>query len=441
MDLHRQHAAPTRPKRGIVDALTAAERDPPRLAADAPLTAAIEAFETQIDLRLMPVVDADDRLIGALMERDIRKLLLNPYGHALMRNPAYGNSLAGYIRPCPVADAALDIGRIMDAYRSANGSEGMVLTREGKVFAVIANRRLVHFAAERDADAVQRRLARAQRIEQASDRFEAQVAHLTNALQQLSARVERNATETADRAGIAGQSALGVASAATQTTASMGAIAQEGRALADALGRIGRSTLAAEAAAASTVALVTAGSARAADLKRSAESVDTVIALIGEIARKVNLLALNATIEAARAGDAGRGFTVVANEVKSLSMQTAVAARRITGDIDEIRRAIDEVADGHSQVELAIGAIATQSHEIQAAVGVQEAATNGIARNVEDVLAASSGIQHDVEAIGGSARAASASANDLTAFSQRMLDGARQLSAEVGAFVAEVRAA
>ena len=58
-------------------------------------------------------------------------------------------------------------------------------------------------------------------------------------------------------------------------------------------------------------------------LNQEVERIGAVAGMIGEIAAKTNLLALNATIEAARAGDAGKGFPVVASEVKALATQTA----------------------------------------------------------------------------------------------------------------------
>ncbi len=72
-------------------------------------------------------------------------------------------------------------------------------------------------------------------------------------------------------------------------------------------------------------------------LATQSAGIGTIVSLIRQIASQTNLLALNATIEAARAGSAGRGFSVVASEVKDLSQQTATAAAQVTKLIEEIQ--------------------------------------------------------------------------------------------------------
>jgi methyl-accepting chemotaxis protein len=79
-------------------------------------------------------------------------------------------------------------------------------------------------------------------------------------------------------------------------------------------------------------------------LTEASQRIGGVVHLISQIAEQTNLLALNATIEAARAGEAGKGFAVVASEVKSLSHQTTSATKEIGEEIDRMQSTVDQTA-------------------------------------------------------------------------------------------------
>jgi methyl-accepting chemotaxis protein len=77
------------------------------------------------------------------------------------------------------------------------------------------------------------------------------------------------------------------------------------------------------------------------DLSAHSERIDSVVELIDDIASMVNVLALNASIEATRAGDAGKGFMVVANEIRRLSKRTAEATNEVTQLVGAVQRGIN----------------------------------------------------------------------------------------------------
>ena len=127
-------------------------------------------------------------------------------------------------------------------------------------------------------------------------------------------------------------------------------------------------------------------------LARVAQRIGDVVKLIQDIAEQTNLLALNATIEAARAGEAGRGFAVVASEVKSLAVQTAKATEEITREITSVQGSTGDAVTAIRAITLRMQEINIHTSEVVGAIAQQELATGEISHNVASAAAGSKGV-------------------------------------------------
>src|SRR5215203_4137527 len=167
----------------------------------------------------------------------------------------------------------------------------------------------------------------------------------------------------------------------------------------------------------------------------SSEEIATVIKLINGIAEQTNLLALNATIEAARAGEAGKGFAVVASEVKELAQETARATEDISSRVQAIQSDTAGAVDAISQISTVIGEINDFQATIAAAVEEQTATTNEMNRNVAE---AANGTQGIAAAISGLA-AGTQETNQRVAEAQRAAGELARMSADLQEAVARFR--
>jgi methyl-accepting chemotaxis protein len=166
-------------------------------------------------------------------------------------------------------------------------------------------------------------------------------------------------------------------------------------------------------------AAANAGS-RVAELRRAADEIGDVVQLIAAVARQTNLLALNATIEAARAGAAGRGFVVVANEVKALSVQTQKATEEIAAKIAFLQRsaqgsisAVDEITQTIADLEPIFGTVAD-------AVSAEVLSSNTIRANAAEMASFITSVSELADDIKGRTEDAHAVGEDVSAAARGM---------------------
>jgi methyl-accepting chemotaxis protein len=176
-------------------------------------------------------------------------------------------------------------------------------------------------------------------------------------------------------------------------------------------------------------------------LEDSAQRIGSIVGLITKIASQTNLLALNATIEAARAGQAGKGFAIVASEVKVLADQTTRATEDIGRQIATIQDAIGHSVKKISSIARLIDDMTLVSTGIAAAVEVQTATTREIANSILTAARNTAQASREIYSIEKFARRSRANVDEIAEWGERLSSCTIDLEMKVNAFLSSVRAA
>ncbi|WP_022693220.1 methyl-accepting chemotaxis protein [Ponticaulis koreensis] len=256
-------------------------------------------------------------------------------------------------------------------------------------------------------------------------------AHGLDSTADMLSQIARN---SADRAS----ESLGASGEATNNVQSVASAAEE---LTASIGEIGRQVVETTRIVASATENGRETNTKIERLEQAAGRIGEVVTLIQAIAEQTNLLALNATIEAARAGEAGKGFAVVASEVKQLATQTAKATEEISAQISAIQDETNASVQAIADITTGIEEMNSYTSAIASAIEEQGSATAEISGSVQRAAEGTGRVSQTMSELSSSVEQTTRSANEVLGYAGRLNERTSSLKSAVERFLDDVAAA
>ena len=276
-------------------------------------------------------------------------------------------------------------------------------------------------------------------IQRLSSLFDNRVNEIMDVIGQSVEQLQNASANMADGAAHTTEQSKMVSEASTQAAHNVQTVAAAAEELSASVNEIRRQVASSSEIAAKAAAEASATNERMVGLSDAAGRIGEVVTLIQAIAEQTNLLALNATIEAARAGEAGKGFAVVASEVKDLATQTSKATEEISSQISAIQGETQDAAGAISSVTEIINQMNEIAGSISSAVEQQGMATQEIAVNANDASKSTVEVTSNIESVSEAADATKTTADTVDTSARQLQDNAKTLKETVSQFLNDVQ--
>jgi methyl-accepting chemotaxis protein len=303
-------------------------------------------------------------------------------------------------------------------------------------FEDITSRRKAALAASASQDEVKRKTI----ITEIIGDFRRTTEELLNSTTESADKMREMAGALLEASGATSERVQSAAQTASEASINVQSVAAASEEMAISIGEINRRLARTNEIVRGTTSEAEGTNAQIGNLSQVSQKITEIIAVIHGIAEQTNLLALNATIEAARAGEAGKGFAVVASEVKSLATQTAKATEEIGTQIGEVQSFTNMVVKAMTGMTGKMQEINEDTASVAEAVGQQNVATGEISTNVGSVAEASRAIADTLDDVTRVAQSKQSSALTVLDASEQVNSVATQLRNSVKEFLDKVAA-